>query len=404
MLSTIAMARSLLESAMPRASSAPHRAGHVEFLSLPMSAPDDLSALQARLARDVDPRDIVAVFVKTEGNGLDNDWSRPLAIRALGDLLGAGAADEPPIWVVSGGCEGFTTPHMLVVVHRAAPRGGRGRAADGPVLVASYARSRPLAASELGTGAQVDACADALRQACERLGLPPADVVYAHAVAPWFDERLAPGAGTPLANDAHASKPFTRAACALGAAVALDGVPRRAALRALATADRSVHGSRCAVTAGPTGGVVQVLVFGHLPADRVPAARRGAAPGRPSQTIRCMTMTDALDADAVRRCAAPAAGAVRAMQDPAAEPVRGAPPVAVLCKADPPPAGRLRGERVALGNDSDIHAFRHYRAAMSGLLAAVTGGTRSFIGGGAEHQCPHGGVLLAMVIDEEHRS
>jgi cyanuric acid amidohydrolase len=264
----------------------------------------DVSGLRARLAHDVDARDVLAVFVKTEGNGLDNDWSRPLAIRALADLLGpAGGdtADDPPIWVVSGGCEGFTTPHMLVVVHRR-PVGGRGLAADAPLLVASYARSRALTASELGTAAQVDACADALRQACERLGLAPADVVYAHAVAPWFDERLAPGEGAPIATDAHASKPFTRSACALGAAVALDGVPRRTALRALAASDRSVHGSRCAVTAGPTGGVVQVLVFGHLPAAQVPAARRGASPGRASQAIRCVTMADALDGDAIRRC------------------------------------------------------------------------------------------------------
>ena len=385
------------------------RAGHVEFLSLPMGAPDDLAGLQERLRSDVDARDIVAVFVKTEGNGLDNDWSRPLAIRALADLLGSAAssaAGESPIWVVSGGCEGFTTPHMLVVVHRR-PDGRSGLAADTPLLVASYARSRALTASELGTAAQVDACADALLEACERLGLAPAEVIYAHAVAPWFDERLAPGEGTPLATDAHASKPFSRAACALGAAMALEGVSRRTALRALAAADRSVHGNRCAVTAGPTGGVVQVLVFGHLPASRVPSHRRGAAPAGVAQTIRCVTMADALDFEALRRCAVPPEGAgkdgfSRARASDVADGPR-APPVAVLCKADPPPAGRLRGERLAFGNDSDIHAFRHYRAAMSGMLAAATGGTRSFIGGGAEHQCPHGGVLLAMVLNEGDR-
>jgi cyanuric acid amidohydrolase len=297
---------------------------------------------------------------------------------------------------------------MLVVVHRRPSDSGRGFVADAPLLVASYAQSRTLTASELGTAAQVDACADALLQACERLGLAPADIVYAHAVAPWFDERLAPGDGVPIATDAHASKPFSRSACALGAAVALDGLPRRTALRALAAADRSVHGSRCAVTAGPTGGIVQVLVFGHLPAARVPAPRRGASPGRGRQTIRCVTMIDPLDVGAIQRCAAPTADAVGEHGSDAQAREAGAPgrtpPVAVLCKADPPPAGRLRGERLALGNDSDIHAFRHYRAAMSGLLAAATGGTRSFIGGGAEHQCPHGGVLLAMVIDEEERT
>ena len=162
---------------MPSVSPMTRRAGHVEFLSLPMSAPDDVDGLRRRLAHDVDPRDVVALFVKTEGNGLDNDWSRPLAIRALVDLLGPAAAGEPPIWIVSGGCEGFTTPHMLAVVHRRPEPGRRGRAADAPMLVASRASSRALTASELGTAAQVDACADAMRRACDGLGLAPADVV-----------------------------------------------------------------------------------------------------------------------------------------------------------------------------------------------------------------------------------
>ena len=60
---------------------------------------------------------VVAVFGKTEGNGLVNDFSRGFATRALQDALRAhredGDADEPCI-VMSGGTEGALAPHFLV--------------------------------------------------------------------------------------------------------------------------------------------------------------------------------------------------------------------------------------------------------------------------------------------------
>lgn len=339
------------------ASAAIANATTVRFDTFAMDAPDDVRALRALL--DADPSaPVVAAFAKTEGNGLDNDWSRPLAARALRDAFAAHAAQAgapDPVVVVSGGCEGFVAPHgVLVRARRAGVRCG-------------VARSAPLPAEAIGRGAHLRAAADAVRAACRAAGLEPDQVRYAHALTPWVEPGPAGGA-SPVAPDAHASKTFSRAACALGAAVALDGLDPARALEALEARDAGVHGTRCAVTAGATAGRIAVMVF-------------GAGDDGP-QRIAATRLADPLDAAA-------AAALVPA----------GARVAAAFYKGDPPPGGRLRGERLAMANDSDVHAFRHYRAAMSGVLGVALGTTRLFVGGGCEHQCPAGGGLLAVVTE-----
>src|SRR5206468_1587556 len=58
-----------------------------------------------------------AVFGKTEGNGLVNDWTRALSARALRDVVlrhaGEAAADRVCL-VMSGGTEGGLSPHVTV--------------------------------------------------------------------------------------------------------------------------------------------------------------------------------------------------------------------------------------------------------------------------------------------------
>jgi len=52
------------------------------------NAPDDVSGIEAAISQKrIDPAGIVAVFGKTEGNGLVNDFSRGLATQSLGMML-----------------------------------------------------------------------------------------------------------------------------------------------------------------------------------------------------------------------------------------------------------------------------------------------------------------------------
>lgn len=60
----------------------------VDVHRIPTAAPDDVSGLTALIERRaIDPRDIVCVLGKTEGNGCVNDWSRGYATLAYKSLL-----------------------------------------------------------------------------------------------------------------------------------------------------------------------------------------------------------------------------------------------------------------------------------------------------------------------------
>ena len=72
---------------------------------------------------------------------------------------------------------------------------------------------------------------------------------------------------------------------------------------------------------------------------------------------------------------------------------------AVLAKADP--AAAVRGNRTTMCADSDIHATRHARAAVGGLLAGVAGMSDVYVSGGAELQGPPGGGPVCVVFEAE---
>ena len=63
----------------------------------------------------------------------------------------------------------------------------------------------------------------------------------------------------------------------------------------------------------------------------------------------------------------------------------------------PDPSGAVRGFRHTMLDDTDINAQRHIRAALGGLVSAVLGDGRVFVSGGAEHQGPAGGGLIAVI-------
>jgi len=337
-----------------------------------MAHPEDCTGLARDLAQGrLRAGDIRAVFIKTEGNGLDNDWSRPLALRALAQHLPLNATPNgtpPPMVVVSGGCEGMLTPHMTILACSGEADGTQETA---PALAIGSFLSKPLRAAELGREAHALCTRDAVERACVDAGLAPDEVVCVQVLSPWMGRSLlasAPARVDLVARGAHESKPAIRAAAALGAGMALreirpediDWTPGGAIARR--------RTNRVAVTAGDTDGRIHALVLGH---------GRGW-----SGTLRAASaqMTDMLDLQAVAA-------------------VRQGTLVAAFFKGDPPADGRVRGQRTTMGADSDIHAFRHFRAAMSGVFGAALGSPRVFIGGGAEYQSASGGGLLTTIFD-----
>src|SRR6185295_2560038 len=118
------------------------------------AAPDDVSGLEAAIAAGrIDPKGIIAVLGKTEGNGLVNDFSRALATLALSLLfqrfLPKAQADTICL-VMSGGTEGGMAPHWVVFE--------RAEGSDGPspALAIGRAHTEPLVPEHLGRLPQVD--------------------------------------------------------------------------------------------------------------------------------------------------------------------------------------------------------------------------------------------------------
>src|SRR5258708_38939660 len=77
-------------------------------------------------------------------------------------------------------------------------------------------------------------------------------------------------------------------------------------------------------------------------------------------------------------------------------------PRALLVRAAPRRRGPAPGNRHTMLDDTDISAQRHIRGAVAGLVAGVVGDGRLFVSGGAEHQGPDGGGLIAVIASQSH--
>ncbi|WP_407158670.1 ring-opening amidohydrolase [Bradyrhizobium sp. STM 3557] len=357
---------------------------------LPMRSPDDTGALVAAIGRgDIDPKGIVAILGKTEGNGCVNDFTRAFAVRALQQALAAHidpkAVGEIAM-VMSGGTEGALSPHMIVFETRQATEGD----ADGPFatsLALGRARTPVLASEHLGRIAQVEQVAEGVRAAMADAGIAdPNDVHYVQVKCPLLTmERIeaaeAHGART-VVRDTLKSMGFSRGASALGVGVALGEISPGQLSDEMICRDYSVHCGRAATSGGVELLDHEIMVAGMSSAWRGPLA------------IDHAVMGDAIDIEPARlalaRLGLPIAGQV-----PAAERGRIA---AVLAKAEAAQSGQVRRRRHTMLDDSDISSTRHARAFVGGALAGLFGFTDLFVSGGAEHQGPDGGGPIAIIV------
>ncbi|TXN64850.1 ring-opening amidohydrolase [Methylobacterium sp. WL6] len=192
------------------------------------AAPDDVSGLERAIAEGrVVPGAIVAIFGKTEGNGLVNDWTRGLAARALRDLLRRHAgpeAAERVCLVMSGGTEGGLSPHVTVFEVREADE-----AAVPGALAIGHAHTADLRPEQVGRLAQVASVADGVRAAMRAAGIvDPDEVHFVQVKCPLLtSERIAEARGRDAdcaTADTLKSMGLSRAAASLGIAAALGEV------------------------------------------------------------------------------------------------------------------------------------------------------------------------------------
>ncbi len=356
---------------------------------LPMAHPGDLSALEGLISSGaVDPAQILAVMGKTEGNGGVNDFTRGYFGQTLMALLGRHLGRDPEMLarqipcVFSGGTEGVLSPHYMVLCQceseAHSPAGG--------ALALGVAFSEPMLAEHIGRRAHIESVAAAVRTAIAQASIEDLDQVHFVQVkspcvtAPRAQAALARGQA-PLTNDSRRSMAYARAAGALGVALALGDIEPRQIEKDPALQDFSLYSSRASISSGVEVDCNEVIVFGQSP--------RWTGPLQ----IAHRPMSDALDIGAVFGVLAD----VGISAAPQVAPNDAARIAGVLVKCEPDRRGLVRGNRHTMLDDTDIDAQRHVRGALGGLVSGVMGDGRVFVSGGAEHQGPDGGGLIAVI-------
>lgn len=357
---------------------------------LTMSHPGDLSALQSLLLSGaVRAQDMVAVIGKTEGNGGVNDFTRGYFTDRLMGLL-SGFLNESPEQIatklpciLSGGTEGVLSPHYTVLCRNAAS--APVTESEGALAIGS-ACSEPMRFEDVGTPAHAELVASTVREAMAdaRLADPRAlhfiqvktPCLTSQRIAALKAAGLLPPAATPAQSMARA-----RAAGALGVALATGEIDAGDLTAEAILSDFDLFSTRASISAGVEVLCNEVVVMGM--------SRDWTGPLR----IAHQPMADAIDLTAIRGVLDDL-GFAPAPQVPADERHRLR---AIFVKCEPDASGQIRGARHTMLNDTDIDPQRHIRGAVGGLVAGVAGDTRIFVSGGAEHQGPFGGGLIAVI-------
>jgi cyanuric acid amidohydrolase len=335
--------------------------------------PDDLSGVEALFAAGLSPANVVAVLGKTEGNGCVNDFTRGYATRSFETLFARHGVEGVSL-VMSGGTEGALSPHWTLFTRETVDTPGTGALAIG------VARTPALPAHHLGRREQVLLVAEAVKAAMQDAGIDDrSDVHFVQVKCPLLTlARIAEAeaAGQTVATrDTLKSMGLSRGAAALGVAVALGEV----GADAIADADICTRYDLFSRCASSSAGVElidhEIVVLGM--------SRNWSGPFAMDHAV----MQDAIDTASIHA----ARGRLPA----------GARLAAVLAKAEPDPAGRVRGKRHTMLDDSDISGTRHARAFVGGVLAGLFGITDLYVSGGAEHQGPSGGGPVAIIVEKE---
>lgn len=349
-----------------------------------MASPNDVSELTALIEDGtIDPKAVVAVIGKTEGNGGANDFTRGFATLAFALALSpfrGQSADEVMsdiAFVWSGGTEGVLSPHATVFTRTTTETGASHP--DGR-LALGIAMTRDIRPEEIGTMAHVEEVADAVRRAQQDAGiLDGADVHYVQVKGPLLSpEKIADAdsRGQPLVTrDPNGSKPYARGAMALGVGLGLGEISGEAVTADTIAKDMSVFSRVASTSAGGELTKCEVLLFGNAP-NAWSNCRIGHS-----------ILKDAIDADGTRSALADAGYTDKDGPDAI---------LAVFAKGEASP--KIRGRRTTMMSDADIHFERHARAAAGAVIASVTGDPAIFLSGGTEHQCAPGEAPVAAIV------
>ena len=363
------------------------RTTSVGVIRIATKGPGDVSGLMALIGSGaIDPKSILAVLGKTEGNGGVNDFTREYAVAVLCTALAPRLGLTPHeveqriAFVMSGGTEGVLSPHITVFTRREAERPA---SVSGRRLSIGMAHTRDFLPEELGRSAQIAETARAVKAAMEDAGIAdPADVHFVQIKCPLLTSdrvEAATARGNKTATtSAYSSMAYSRGASALGVAVALGEITSD-----ISDEDVLRRYDLFSSVASTSSGIELmhnvVIVLGN------------SASSASEFEIGHAVMSDAIDSAAVMS----ALGSVGLGIAPQAK--AGREFVNIFAKAEASPNGSVRGFRHTMLEDTDISSTRHARAAVGGLIAGLAGTGAIYVSGGAEHQGPAGGGPVAVI-------
>jgi len=348
----------------------------IDLIRFEMSSPEDTSALLDALVKaDARNASRIAIVAKTEGPATVNDFGRSLALNAIHAALHKAGSHCPTHIILSMGSEGLISPGGYLIVEDKKAEGGIAGLALG------MARSAPLAPSDLVNGRHIEIARDTALKAIADAGIGVADVAIVLAKSPLLTHAMSAGLSDEQLAKVNVSS-ASRAAASLGIGAALGEVPAAQAVSAAIGTRHELCARRAMVFSGTESEAMEIIVLGNRKGGPV-AVRSGLA-------------KDLIDIDGM--AAVIAGGGQDAVAKARSLAASGA-VAGVFLKAGVAPDGLIRGHRTTVFS-SDLDPDKHMRAAASGVLGALLGDTRFFISGGAEHQAPPGGCILAAVLRE----
>jgi cyanuric acid amidohydrolase len=365
------------------------RTTSVDVVRITTSGPGDVSGLLKLIdAGKIEPKSILAILGKTEGNGGVNDFTREYAVSALCGALApyvdlpAHRVEERIAFVMSGGTEGVLSPHLTVftrhTINQPSPD------ISGKRLSIGMAQTRDFLPEELGRSAQIEETAKAVKAAMEDAGIAdPQDVHFVQIKCPLLTsdriEAASARGNKTITNSAYGSMGYSRGASALGVAVALGEIGKVGEEQVLRNYE--LFSSVASTSAGIELMHNVVIVLGN--------SESSASPFEIGHAV----MRDAIDYAAV----VAALKSVGLHPEDGSEPKAGRQLVNIFAKAEASPNGLVRGLRHIMLEDTDISATRHARAAVGGLISGLAGTGAVYVSGGAEHQGPPGGGPVAAI-------
>lgn len=297
-----------------------------------------------------------AVFLKVEGDY--DDGAREKARAALeAEVAALGLAGRCQM-LVAVGCEGVATPFGYLLAERNVDASLSSNTAAR--LVMGFASGRPLAAAELDALTLADRVDETVRDALLDANLHPDQVAMCFVKIP----------AVPVQPGDRVRGRRARAIAALGAGVALGEIDRARLTDAVIAKDSSVYARRVQNFAGAEVKSVEAIVLGNRP-------------GVGGDLIAMSgLLADMIDAPGLARILE---------RGPECE-VR-----ALFLKAGVPADGNVRGARTTIFS-SGWPPEKSMRAALSGLVGAVTGDTRAFITGDPIQAAPEGGGSACAIL------